>query len=217
MSKTDSQLGKLVQQELIKHGVETPMKKTSNLEKDQVRNQIQGHFGTIMTLLGLDLEDDSLQETPRRVAKMYVDEIFSGLDYDNFPKCTTVSNKMGYNEMVTVDGISSLSVCEHHFVTIDGLAKVSYIPKGKVLGLSKFNRIVDFFSRRPQIQERLTEQIYHALAYILETEDVAVRIVATHYCVKSRGVQDSGCLTTTTKLGGVFKSSEKTRLEFLTK
>lgn len=217
MSKTDAALGQRIEQELIKHRVETPRKENHKLDKDQVRNSIQSSFTLIMELLGLDLDNDSLKETPRRVAKMYVDEIFSGLDYANFPKCTTVENQMGYDEMVTVDGISSLSVCEHHFVTIDGLAKISYIPKNKVLGLSKINRIVKFFSRRPQIQERLTEQIYFALAYILETEDVAVRIKATHYCVKSRGVEDTGSETTTTKLGGVFKSREATRLEFLTK
>lgn len=217
MSKTDAKLGTQVHEELIKHNVETPTGIIHDFSKDQVRNQIEDKFGQIMELLGLDLKDDSLTETPRRVAKMYVDEIFSGLDYDNFPKCTTVANKMGYDEMVVVDGVSSISVCEHHFVTIDGLAKIAYIPKSKVLGLSKINRVVKFFSRRPQIQERLTEQVYHALAYILETEDVAVKITATHYCVKSRGIEDTGSLTTTTKLGGTFKTSARTRAEFLTK
>ena len=217
MSKVDAALGQRVHEELTKQGVETPIKKIHNFDKNQTREKIQSSFSLIMELLGLNLDDDSLRETPRRVAKMYVDEIFSGLDYNNFPKCTTVENKMSYDEMVTVDGIASLSVCEHHFVTIDGLAKVSYIPKKKVLGLSKINRIVKFFSQRPQIQERLTEQIFHALSYILETEDVAVKITATHYCVKSRGVEDSNSETTTTKLGGAFKKSESTRLEFLSK
>jgi GTP cyclohydrolase I len=144
---------------------------------------------------------------------MYVEEIFSGLDYENFPKCTTVKNEFKMDEMITVSGIKSISVCEHHFVTIDGLCKIAYIPKDKVLGLSKFNRIVKFFSQRPQIQERLTLQIYEALAYILETENVAVMIEADHYCVKQRGVEDNS-RTTTTKLGGVFKENE-VRNEFL--
>lgn len=217
MYKTDQALGQKVNQYLIEQGVETPMKKQNSLSIDEKRKAMETSFTAIMQLLDLDLNDDSLKDTPRRVAKMYLDEIFSGLNYDNFPKCTTVENKMGYDEMVTVDDISSLSVCEHHFVTIDGNAKVSYIPNQKVIGLSKINRIVKFFSRRPQIQERLTEQIFHALSFILDTEDVAVKITGTHYCVKSRGVEDTSSKTTTTKLGGVFKSNDKTRLEFLTK
>lgn len=215
--KTDAKLGEEICEELFKQGVETPVLIVENKTPDNVKIQfIEERFKEIMEVLGLDLGDDSLKDSPLRVAKMYVNEMFSGLDYDSFPKCTTVENKMGYDEMVTVDKISTISVCEHHFVTIDGIAKVSYIPKGKVLGLSKINRVVKFFSKRPQIQERLTEQIYFALAYILETEDVAVKIVATHFCVKSRGVEDTGSLTTTTKLGGVFKTSPATRSEFLT-
>jgi GTP cyclohydrolase I len=168
-----------------------------------------------MKTMGLDLNDDSLTDTPKRVAKMYVNEIFWGLDYDAFPKCTTVDNKMKYDEMVVERNVNVQSNCEHHFVIIDGLATVGYIPKQKVLGLSKINRIVEYFSKRPQIQERLTEQVYHALSYILETENVAVVIDAQHYCVKSRGVEDVGSSTVTSKLGGCFKSDPAVRAEFM--
>jgi GTP cyclohydrolase I len=168
-----------------------------------------------MRVLGLDLSDDSLIETPKRVAKMYVNEIFWGLDYDAFPKCTTVDNKMKYDEMVIERNVNVQSNCEHHFVVIDGVATVAYIPKQKVLGLSKINRIVEYFAKRPQIQERLTEQVYHALQFILETDDIAVVIDAQHYCVKSRGVEDVGSSTVTSKIGGVFKSDPSVRLEFM--
>jgi GTP cyclohydrolase I len=167
-----------------------------------------------MQVLGLDLNDDSLVETPKRVAKMYVNEIFWGLDYEAFPKCTTVNNKMKYNEMVVERNVNVQSNCEHHFVVIDGLATVAYVPKDKVLGLSKINRIVEYFSKRPQIQERLTEQIFHTLQYILDTEDVAVLIDAQHYCVKSRGVEDTGSSTVTVRLGGGFKNHPEVRNEF---
>ena len=155
------------------------------------------------------------QDTPKRVAKMYVNEIFWGLDYAAFPKVTVVDNKMQYNEMVVEKGISVQSYCEHHLVNIDGLATVGYIPNNKVLGLSKMNRVVEYFSRRPQIQERLTEQIYHALSFILETENVALTIDAKHFCVKSRGVEDTECSTVTSRLGGNFKEHPEVRAEFL--
>jgi len=211
--KKDKDLGKKINKYLIEQGVETPM--SGELEHKDVRKyKIAQLFKEIMEAMSLDLTDDSLCETPLRVAKMYVEEMFYGLNYNNFPKCTAVENKMQYDEMVTVDKISLSSSCEHHFVIIDGFATVSYIPKDKVIGLSKINRIVDFFAKRPQIQERLTEQIYHALACILETEDIAVKVKAVHYCVKARGVKDVTSNTTTTKLGGVFKDSE-VRNEFL--
>jgi len=168
-----------------------------------------------MKTLGLDLTDDSLMETPKRVAKMYVNEIFWGLDYEAFPKCTAVDNKMTYDEMVVERNINVQSNCEHHFVIIDGVATVGYIPKQKVLGLSKMNRIVEYFSKRPQIQERLTEQVWHALQYILETDDIAVVVDAQHFCVKSRGVEDVGSSTTTSKLGGRFKDDQTVRSEFM--
>ena len=167
-----------------------------------------------METLGLDLSDDSLMETPKRVAKMYVSEIFYGLDYEAFPKCTAVDNKMKYNEMVVERNVNVQSNCEHHFVVIDGVATVAYVPKDKVLGLSKINRIVEYFAKRPQIQERLTEQIFHTLCFILETNDVAVLIDARHYCVASRGVEDTGSSTVSSRLGGGFKSDPAARAEF---
>ncbi len=213
-TKCDPELGQRVHEHLVKVGVETPINKRNIDRKDQIAG-IEGHFTEIMRILGLDLTDDSLIETPKRVAKMYVNEIFWGLDYEAFPKCTTVDNKMHYNEMVVERNVSVQSNCEHHFVVIDGLATVAYVPKQKVLGLSKINRIVEYFSKRPQIQERLTEQIFHSLQYILETEDVAVLIDAQHYCVKSRGVEDTGSSTVTVRLGGGFKSDSSARAEFL--
>jgi GTP cyclohydrolase I len=195
-------------------GVETPTFQTTLDRKDKIA-EIEKSFSHIMQVLGLDLADDSLMDTPKRVAKMYVNEIFWGLDYDAFPKCTTVDNKMKYDEMVVERSINVQSNCEHHFVVIDGLATVGYIPNQKVLGLSKINRIVEYFSKRPQIQERLTEQIYYALQYILETDNIAVVIDAQHYCVKSRGVEDVGSSTVTSKLGGCFKNEPAVRAEFM--
>jgi GTP cyclohydrolase I len=195
-------------------GVETPTFQTALDRKDKIA-EIEKSFSHIMQVLGLDLADDSLMDTPKRVAKMYVNEIFWGLDYDAFPKCTTVDNKMKYDEMVVERSINVQSNCEHHFVVIDGLATVGYIPNQKVLGLSKINRIVEYFSKRPQIQERLTEQIYYALQYILETDNIGVVIDAQHYCVKSRGVEDVGSSTVTSKLGGCFKSDPAVRAEFM--
>jgi len=212
-TKTDPELGQKVHEHLVKMGVETPTFQTSLDRKDKIA-EIEKSFSHIMQVLGLDLDDDSLMETPKRVAKMYVNEIFWGLDYEAFPKCTAVDNKMKYNEMVCERNINVQSNCEHHFVVIDGLATVAYVPNQKVLGLSKINRIVEYFSKRPQIQERLTEQIFHALQFILETEDVAVMIDAQHYCVKSRGVEDTGSSTVTSKLGGGFKSDPAARAEF---
>jgi GTP cyclohydrolase I len=213
-TKTDPELGQQVHEHLVKMGVETPIKKRNLDRKDQIAI-IEGNFTEIMRALGLDLTDDSLMDTPKRVAKMYVNEIFWGLDYDSFPKCTTVDNKMKYNEMVVERNVNVQSNCEHHFVIIDGLATVAYVPKDKVLGLSKINRIVEYFSKRPQIQERLTEQIFHTLQFILDTEDVAVMIDAQHYCVKSRGVEDTGSSTVTCRLGGGFKTDPAARQEFL--
>lgn len=212
-TKTDPELGQRVHEYLVKVGVETPTNKRNIDRKEQIAG-IEGHFAEIMRILGLDLTDDSLCETPKRVAKMYVNEIFWGLDYEAFPKCTTVENKMHYNEMVVERNVNVQSNCEHHFVVIDGLATVAYVPKQKVLGLSKINRIVEYFSKRPQIQERLTEQIFHTLCYILETDDVAVLIDAQHYCVKSRGVEDVGSSTVTSRLGGGFKTDPAARQEF---
>lgn len=215
-TKCDPSLGLAVHEHLVKMGVETPIKETGQvIDRKGKIEVIETLFADIMKTMGLDLTDDSLIETPKRVAKMYINEIFWGLDYEAFPKCTTVDNKMHYNEMVVERNVSVQSNCEHHFVVIDGLATVAYVPKQKVLGLSKINRIVEYFSKRPQIQERLTEQIFHSLQYILETEDVAVLIDAQHYCVKSRGVEDTGSSTVTVRLGGGFKTDPAARAEFL--
>lgn len=213
--KCDPILGQAVRQHLLNWNVETPINYDQIVSRDEKIRIIRNKFSDIMTVLGLDLQDDSLMDTPNRVAKMYVDEIFYGLDYDNFPKCTTVDNKMHYDEMVIERNINIQSNCEHHFVIIDGLATVAYIPKSKVLGLSKLNRICAFFAKRPQIQERLTEQIYYALQFILDTDDIAVVIDAKHYCVKSRGVEDVGSSTVTAKLGGCFKTDPAARAEFM--
>ncbi len=199
---------------LIARGLETPMGEDQRTSAEK-REAIQGHMRAIMEVLALDLSDDSLAETPQRIAKMYVEEIFSGLDYQNFPKITVIENKMQVDEMIMVRDISLTSTCEHHFVTIDGLAQVAYIPRGTVIGLSKINRIVQFFARRPQVQERLNQQVLVALQTLLGTDDVAVSIDATHYCVKARGVEDSSSSTRTTSLGGVFKTNPSTRQEFL--
>jgi GTP cyclohydrolase I len=213
-TKCDPELGQQVHQHLVSCGVETPTFQHNMDRKDKIA-EIEKSFNHIMHVLGLDLSDDSLVDTPKRVAKMYVNEIFWGLDYEAFPKCTTVDNKMKYDEMVIERNVNVQSNCEHHFVVIDGLATVAYIPNQKVLGLSKINRIVEYFSKRPQIQERLTEQIYHALQYILETDNIAVVIDAQHYCVKSRGVEDTGSSTVTSKLGGCFKTDDRVRAEFM--
>jgi GTP cyclohydrolase I len=213
-TKCDPELGQRVHDHLVKCGVETPTI-DNNIDRKEKIDIIERHMHQIMVTLGLDLNDDSLIDTPKRVAKMYVNEIFWGLDYEAFPKCTTVDNKMKYDEMVIERNVNVQSNCEHHFVVIDGLATVGYIPNQKVLGLSKINRIVEYFSKRPQIQERLTEQIYHALQYILETDNVAVVINAQHYCVKSRGVEDVGSSTVTSKLGGCFKVDPSVRAEFM--
>ncbi len=221
-TKCDPILGQQVHEHLVKCGVETPMSVPGTagtysygLTRTEQIDKIEAHFTEIMKILHLDLSDDSLMETPKRVAKMYVNEIFWGLDYDAFPKCTAVDNKMKYDEMVIERNVNVQSNCEHHFVIIDGLATVAYIPKQKVLGLSKINRVVEYFSKRPQIQERLTEQVYHALQYILETDNIGVVVHAQHFCVKSRGVEDTGSSTVTSKLGGVFKTDPNVRTEFM--
>jgi GTP cyclohydrolase IA len=208
MYKSDIMLGEKVRAKLEHLGLETPMFQRSPLEpKGPYRGSvadIEKHMVGIMVALGLDLEDDSLRETPKRVADMFVNEIFSGLDYGNFPKATVVDNKFKYNEMLLERNIIVNSTCEHHFLPIIGSAHVAYIPNEKVLGLSKLNRIADFFSRRPQIQERLVCQIFETLKFILGTDDVAICVAAEHMCVKTRGVKDACSDTVTSKLGGRF-------------
>lgn len=203
-----------VRQVLIDRGLETPLTEQT-LSADEKYQKIKHAMTDVVETLGLDLTDDSLAETPHRIAKMYVYEIFSGLDYANFPSMSLIENKMKVDEMVKVSDIDLTSTCEHHFITIDGSATVAYIPGDKIIGLSKINRLVRFFAQRPQVQERLTQQVLIALQTLLETENVAVSIEATHYCVKSRGVMDVNSKTSTTALGGVFKSNIHTRAEFL--
>lgn len=212
--KTDPELGKQVQAHLVSLGLQTPMI-DNGLSIKQKITKIEKAVTSILETLGMDLTDDSLMETPLRVAKMYTSEIFWGLDPENFPKCTAVENKINYDQMVVETGITVQSNCEHHLVPIIGKATIAYMPNGTVLGLSKLNRIVEYFARRPQIQERLTVQIAEALKFILKTDDVAVHLDAEHMCVQTRGVEDSTSSTITTYMGGKFRSELGMRTEFL--
>lgn len=187
----------------------------NGLSNEQKIEQITTKFTEILEILGLDLKDDSLVDTPKRIAKMYVNEVFGGLDPHKFPKMTVIENTMKYDQMIVVQNIECLSFCEHHFLPIDGIATVAYIPNKKVIGLSKINRIVQYFSRRPQVQERLTKQIADCLQYVLETDHVAVHINAKHYCVMMRGIEDTHSTTATSDLRGHFKTLPHTREEFL--
>ncbi|HEU5365840.1 MAG TPA: GTP cyclohydrolase I FolE [Hanamia sp.] len=185
------------------------------LENDDEKIKIiAGHFEEIMKTLGLDLNDDSLKETPERVAKMYVKEIFSGLNPKNKPEITTFENKYQYNKMLVEKNISLYSYCEHHFVPIIGKVHVAYISKGKVIGLSKINRLVQYYAKRPQVQERLTVQIAEAIKKATGTEDVAVLIDAVHLCVASRGIKDTNSSTLTSDYSGKF-INEDVKNEFL--
>ena len=189
---------------------DTPLRPDAfELSDTEKMDIIEGHFREIMLTLGLDLTDDSLKGTPRRVAKMYVQEIFNGLNPANAPKIALFDNKYQYREMLVEKNITFYSNCEHHFVPITGRAHVAYISNGRVIGLSKINRIVQYFARRPQVQERLTVQIANHLKKVLNTEDVAVIIDAVHMCVTSRGIQDQTSSTVTSHYSGAFKSEAK--------
>ena len=218
MADNNHELGLKVHKMLMDNGIETPMRPEltwdPNANKER-KAAIQQSFDDILDMLELDQNDDSIKDTPKRLAKMYVDEICWGLDYTKFPSCTTVNNKFGYDELVIVRNIEVKSLCEHHFMPIMGKATVAYIPKRRVLGLSKFNRIVEFFSRRPQVQERLTEQIAATLRFILDTEDVAVIIAADHFCVKFRGIEDTCSDTVTSKMSGKFREVPELRQELM--
>lgn len=199
----------------IATSVDTPLRDDAfDLNDNEKIELIQDKFREIMEVLGLDLTDDSLKGTPYRVAKMYVKEIFSGLNPANKPDVKLFENKYQYNEMLVEKNITFYSNCEHHFVPIIGTAHVAYISNGKVIGLSKLNRIVQYFAKRPQVQERLTMQIASELKQILQTEDVAVLIDAKHLCVSSRGIEDVNSSTVTAEYSGAFKDMEK-RNEFL--
>lgn len=191
-------------------GVQTPLKsdafEMSNTEK---KEKISNLFAQIMDVMGLDLTDDSLKGTPHRVAKMYIDEIFSGLNPANKPKISLFENKYQYNQMLVEKNITFYSNCEHHFVPIIGQAHIAYVSSGKVIGISKLNRIVQYYAKRPQVQERLTNQIAMDLKAILNTDDIAVIIDAKHLCVSSRGVKDETSATVTSYYGGLFNEPNK--------
>mgnify|MGYP003674071292 FL=1 len=196
--------------------LETPLREDAFEMDDELKIElIEKHFREIMHIMGLDLTDDSLKGTPHRVAKMYVKEVFSGLNPANKPVAKLFENKYKYNEMLVEKNITFFSHCEHHFVPIHGKAHVAYISNGSVIGLSKINRIVQYFSQRPQVQERLTMQIGNELVEALGTDDVAVIMDADHMCVSSRGVKDTTSSTLTSFYSGKFEKDEQTRNEFL--
>ena len=195
--------------------VDTPLRADAFDATDEEKiAAIAPHFKAIMEILGMDLRDDSLRGTPLRVAKMYVKELFQGLNPANMPSITLFENKFQYNEMLVEKNINFYTNCEHHFVPFFGKAHVAYISSGKVIGLSKLNRLVEYFSKRPQVQERLTMQIGKALQTVLQTQDVAVMMDAKHLCVSSRGVKDDSSNTITSFFGGKFQE-EKKKMEFL--
>ena len=195
--------------------VETPLRADAFDKTDEEKiAAIEPHFKAIMEILGMDLRDDSLRGTPLRVAKMYVKELFQELNPANMPSMTLFDNKFQYNEMLVEKNINFYTNCEHHFVPFFGKAHVAYISSGKVIGLSKLNRLVEYFSKRPQVQERLTMQVGKALQTVLQTQDVAIMMDAKHLCVSSRGVKDDSSNTITSFFGGKFQE-EATKMEFL--
>ncbi|WP_333875984.1 GTP cyclohydrolase I FolE [Flavobacterium sp.] len=188
---------------------ETPLRPDAFIKSDEQKMAaIEKHFFAIMEEIGLDMTDDSLRGTPHRVAKMYIQEIFSGLNPKNKPKLSVFENSYQYDKMLVEADISFNSTCEHHFLPIIGKAHIGYVSAGKVIGLSKLNRIVDYYSRRPQVQERLIMQIFNELKSVLETEDVIVVMEAKHLCVSSRGIQDESSYTSTIQYGGIFNEKE---------
>lgn len=206
----------LVHEVLLKLGLENPV--ISQVHKISIKKRkklISQYIAKIMNLLNLDLNHDSLSKTPDRIVKMYFDDIFYGLNYSNFPKITLIKTTMNIEDMITIRKINLTSTCEHHFIVIDGEVNVSYLPEEDIIGLSKINRIVNFFASRPQLQERLTKQILVSLQTLLKTKNVAVSIDAVHHCVKSRGIKDRNSITNTISLGGLFKTNKNMRQEFL--
>lgn len=218
--KIDSNLGNLIANHLTKIGVQTPITENKLTEQEKL-HKLESNFKEVLEILGLDLTDDSLIDTPKRLAKMYLNELCYGLKPETFPKCTVVDNKFNYNDLI-IEKCTIKSLCEHHFVYFGTSHNpqelgcwVAYIPKDKVLGLSKINRIVNYFSRRPQIQERLAHQIAESLKYILNTDDVAVVIKAQHFCVLTRGVEDENGFTVTSSLHGLFMKEQSLRQELM--
>ena len=205
MSKNNPELGREVNKFLDSKGINTPVTEMVKADRETKLAKVAELTKEMLEVLGLDLTDDSLEETPMRVAKMYVDEIFSGLRYDTFPKCTTVENKFCHgDEFVLEKNITLYSDCEHHLRPIIGKAHIAYIPGEKVLGLSKLNRITQYFAQRPQVQERLTQQIAESIAYITDSQDVMVVVEAVHTCVSQRGIKDTKSSTVTACCLGQF-------------
>lgn len=203
---TEKEIFEIIGDDHQMSSIETPLRPDAFEKSDEEKMiVIEQHFKAIMEVLGLDLTDDSLMGTPHRVAKMYVQEIFSGLHPDNRPKISVFDNSYNYDKMLVEANIHFNSTCEHHFLPIVGKAHIGYVSGGKVIGLSKLNRIVDYFARRPQVQERMTVQIYNELCEVLNTQDVIVVVEATHLCVSSRGIKDTSSYTTTLQYGGVFE------------
>jgi len=212
----DKHLHDEIGDEHFSSSLETPLRTDAfDLSPEEKIEKIEADFRNIMETLGLDLTDDSLKGTPKRVAKMFVKEIFGGLLPERKPGMSTFENKYNYNQMLVEKDIVVYSTCEHHFLPIVGRAHVGYISKGKVIGLSKMNRIVEYFAKRPQVQERLTMQVVKAMQEALGTEDVACIIDAKHLCVNSRGIKDIESSTVTAEYGGVFKDNEQLRKEFI--
>ena len=205
MSKNNPELGRDVNKYLDSLGINTPITPMVKADREEKLRKVADLTKEMLEVLGLDLTDDSLEETPMRVAKMYVDEIFSGLRYDTFPKCTTVENKFCHgDEFVLEKNITLYSDCEHHLRPIIGTAHIAYIPGEKALGLTKLNRITQNVAQRPQVQERLTQQIAHALAFITGSQDVMVVVEAAHTCVSQRGIKDTNSSTVTACCLGQF-------------
>ena len=206
---TEKELQELIGDNHQMTSAETPLRADAFEKTDAEKMQtIEKHFHIIMEEMGLDMTDDSLSGTPHRVAKMFIQEIFSGLNPANKPKMSVFENSYNYDKMLVEANISFNSTCEHHFLPIVGKAHIGYVSSGKVIGLSKLNRIVDYYSRRPQVQERLIMQIFNELKTVLETDNVIVVMEATHLCVSSRGIKDESSYTSTIQYGGVFNEKE---------
>ena len=206
---TEKDIYEIIGDEHQMTSAETPLRPDAFVRTDeQKKSVIEKHFQIIMEELGLDMTDDSLRGTPHRVAKMFVEEIFSGLDPKNKPKLSVFDNSYHYDKMLVEANITFNSTCEHHFLPIIGKAHIGYVSSGKVIGLSKLNRIVDYYARRPQVQERMIMQIFNELKNALETENVIVVVEATHLCVSSRGIKDESSYTSTIQYGGIFNEKE---------
>ncbi len=206
---TENEIYELIGDNHQMTSADTPMRADAfDKSDDQKMQAIQKHFHAIMKEMGLDMTDDSLKGTPHRVAKMFIQEIFSGLDPQNKPKISVFDNSYHYDKMLVEANISFNSTCEHHFLPIIGKAHIGYVSSGKVIGLSKLNRIVDYYSRRPQVQERLIMQIFNELKTVLETDNVIVVMEAKHLCVSSRGIKDESSFTSTIQYGGIFNEKE---------